>query len=154
MIARGLLFAASLAFATSAASQDVVHGSADAFRAPGIALAWAIERGKDEATTAVGVRIVADPAKYGWVEVRGVDPFTQATQTLAAGRALGGTLDVRSPRARFADTPRTEWRLFANEAAAGNAPALTVYYVGVPDTTPEFADAAKLVNFLKARTAR
>jgi hypothetical protein len=153
--ARKLAAAALCAFALHASAQTVVHGSADAFGAPGIAMAWAIERGRDEATTTVVVRVVADRAAYGWLDVRGVDPFTQVAQPVLPGRALGGSLDVRIARSRFADTPRTEWRFYASEAdAAAGAPTLTVYYVGVPDTTPEFADRAKLDAYLSARTAR
>lgn len=155
MIARAFVAVLAVALGAQVFAQSVVHGSADAFRAPGIAMAWAIERGKDEATTAIVVRIVADRATYGWVEVRGVDPFTQAEQPILAGRAIGDSLDVRIARPRFADTPRTEWRYYASEAAVSAGPAaLTVYYVGVPDTAPEFADPAKLQAFLAARTAR
>ena len=155
MSARAFAAAALVAFGAHAAAQVEVHGSADLFRAPGVAMAWAIERGKDEASTAVVVRVVTDPAAYAWLDVRGVDPFTQAAQPVLARRAIGGTLDVRIARPRFADTPRTEWRFYATEAAAAaGTPALTVYYVGVPDTTPEFADAAKLDAFLAARTAK
>jgi len=153
--ARALIVAALVAFGMHASAQTIVHGSADAFRAPGVAMAWAIARAKEEASTAVVVRVVADRAAYGWVEVRGVDPFTQAEQAILAGRAIDGSLDVRIARSRFADTPRTEWRLYASEAAvSAGPPALTVFYVGVPDTTPEFADAAKLDAYLAARTAR
>jgi hypothetical protein len=38
--------------------------------------------------------------------------------------------------------------------AQANAPQLVVYYLGVPDTTPEFADAAKLDASLSERIAR
>ena len=154
MSARALVAAALVGLAMHASAQTVVHGSADAFRAPGVAMAWAIERGRDEASTIVVVRVVADPATYGWIDVRGIDPFTKAEQPILAGRAIGGSLDVRIARPVFADTPRTEWRLYASEAAVAAGPALTVYYVGVPDTTPEFADRAKLDAFLAARTAR
>jgi hypothetical protein len=44
---------------------------------------------------------------YGWLDVRGVDPFTQGAEPILAGRAIGGSLDVRIARSRFADTPRT-----------------------------------------------
>jgi len=155
VIARLLASAALCALGLHATAQTVVHGSADAFGAPGIAMAWAIERGKDEATTTAVVRVVADRATYGWLDVRGVDPFTQGAEPILAGRAIGGSLDVRIARSRFADTPRTEWRFYATEAdAAAGAPTLTVYYVGVPDTTPEFAERAKLDAYLAARTAR
>ena len=155
MTARALVATALVALGMHASAQTVVHGSADAFRAPGVAMAWAIARAKDEGSTAVVVRVVADRATYGWVEVRGVDPFTQAEQPILAGRAIDGSLDVRIARSRFADTPRTEWRFYATETdAAAGAPTLTVYYVGVPDTTPEFAERAKLDAYLAARTAR
>ena len=156
MKSAALAMVASVALACGAAfAQEPVHGSHDAYSAPGIALAWAVARGADEASTAIVVRIVADPARYAWVAVRGVDPFTKAEQALAPPRAIGGATDVRIPRAQFADTPRTEWRFFATEAAArAGAASLVVYYLGVPDTTPEFADAAKLDAYLAGRLRR
>ena len=52
-----------------------VHGSADAYAAPGVALAWGVLRGADERATVVVVRIVwvpvavqitSAPAGWGW----------------------------------------------------------------------------------------
>ena len=101
------------------------------------------------------VRVEADAAMYGSLAVTGVDPFTHASQALLARHAIGRALVVRLPRARFAELPRTEWRLFeAVEPRAGDAPALLVYYQGVPDTAPEFDDAAKLDAYLVERIAR
>ena len=86
----------------------------------------------------------ADPAAYPWLAVVGIDPFTQREQPLQRAIASSGTLDVRIPRAHFADYPRTEVRLFASAAAAqSGSPALMIFYHGVPDTTPEFADAGR-----------
>ena len=51
----------------------------------------------------------------------------------ARWRANPGTTDVRGPRSRFADFPRTEFRLYASEAAArSGTPALVVFYLGAP----------------------
>ena len=50
----------------------------------------------------------------------------------------------RSSRAHFADFPRTE--LTFDGPAPAAAPALVVYYAGVPDTTPEFAAADRLYD--------
>ena len=48
------------------------------------------------------------------------------------------------PRASFADHPSTEFHFFARgEDATANKPKLTVFYLGVPDTTPEFARAGE-----------
>ncbi|HKU85988.1 MAG TPA: hypothetical protein VJV77_06580 [Casimicrobiaceae bacterium] len=141
--------------ATRVAPASEVHGSLDAFAAQGVALAWGVLRGKDEATTQVVVRVEADRARYGALAVAGVDPFTRASQALLAVAPIDGVRIVRIPRARFADLPRTEWRFFASATpAAGDTPALLVFYQGIPDTTPEFDDAARLEHDLVARIAR
>ena len=141
--------------ATGAAAASEMHGSLDAFAARGVALAWGVLRGKDEATTQVVVRVEADRAQYGALAVAGVDPFTRASQPLVPSAPIDGVRTVRIPRARFADLPRTEWRLFASGTpAAGDAPALLVFYQGIPDTTPEFDDAARLERDLIARIER
>ena len=131
------------------------HGASDAFAAPGIALAWAVLRGRDEATTEVVVRVEAEAGSFGSLGVVGVDPFTRASAPLRVPAPIGRVTEVRIPRARFAELPRTEWRLYRSSApAAHEAPALLVYYQGVPDTTPEFDDAAKLSADLAARIER
>ena len=136
-------------------AQEIVHGSADAYASRGVAMAWAVARGADDASTMVVVRIAADPAAFAWLAVRGVDPFSNEQRALAPAQPIGASLDVRIPRARFADTPRTEWRVYATEGAArADSPALVVYYLGVPDTTPEFTDPAKLDAYLAGRLVR
>ena len=131
------------------------HGSGDAYATPGARLAWAIARGPAEATTFVVVRVAADRAKYSWLSVIGVDPFTKAETVRLPPTALDAALDVRMARGSIADHPNTEFRFFANEqdARVGNA-SLVVYYHGVPDTAPEFADARKLSQYLTDRMTR
>ena len=132
-----------------------LHGESDAFAGSGVVLAWGILRGASEATTTVVLRVVADPAAYGWIGVVGIDPFSKQEQQLRPVAANPGTLDARAPRARFADFPRTEIRLFGSEAAArGGTPSLVLYYLGLPDTTPEFAAEDKLDAYLADRIAR
>ena len=155
MIARAASFAVAALASASLCAQPTVHGSSDAYAAPGAALAWAVARGTDEASSAIVVRVAADPATFAWLAVRGVDPFSNEQRPIAAAQPIGGTLDVRIARARFADTPRTEWLFYATESGArAGTPRLVVYYLGVPDTTPEFADAARLDAYLTARLAR
>lgn len=131
------------------------HGALDAFAGDGVAMAWAVRRGKDDASTFVVVRVDADPARYRSMAAAGIDPFTRTAQPLVPPAALAGSRTVRVPRARFADLPRTEWRFFASaNPAAAEAPVLVVEYHGVPDTTPEFDDDAKLAASLAERIAR
>ena len=151
-------FAFLAAFTTSLALAQLpparVHGSADAYAAPGVAMAWAVRRGANEATTSVVVRVITG-ATYPWLAVGGVDPFTKQEQGIQLAKPVGHWLDVRIPRSQFADTPSTEWMFYPSERAARTGhPSLVVYFLGVPDTTPEFADDAKLDAYLDATIAR
>jgi len=131
-----------------------VHGSADAMALPGIALAWGVLRAPKEDDTAVVLRVEPDVRRYAWVEVVGRDPFTQNRAVRFPATAVGGAFDVRIPRARIADHPRTEILLWPPAAPPPAAPALVVYFAGVPDTTPEVVRADELVRSLDARIAR
>lgn len=145
---------ALLATAALAQKPAEVHGSLDAFAVPGLAMAWGVLRASSESETTVVVRVEADPARFGALAVTGVDPFTKRAEPLAARTPLAGPYELRVPRARFADLPRTEWRFFAPGAGEGDAGALLVYFQGVPDTTPEFDDPAKLQADLAQRAGR
>jgi len=124
-----------------------VHGASDAFAGDGVAIVWGVLRGASEDSTIVVLRLAADALRYGRVEVAGVDPFTRDTKIRVAARDLVPGMDVRLPRAGFADHPRTELRF-------SGAESLVVFYLGIPDTTPEFASAAALEAHLASRMAR
>ena len=121
-------------------AQDVrVHGENSTFTSPSVKLSWAVKRGVSETDTLVIVRLIAD-ASHRFVRLDGVDPFTKDHKVFVAARPLGRETDLSIPRASFADHPSTEFHFFASaEDAAANKPKLTVFYLGVPDTTPEFA---------------
>ena len=85
----------------------------------------------------------------------GVDPFTQQTKPLLAPTPTTRSIDLRMPRAHFSDFPRTELRLSGSVSPAqSDPPALVVFFLGVPDTTPEFTSAAALESYLAERIAR
>lgn len=128
-----------------------VHGAHDAWAEPGLALAWGVLRGRDEADTRVWIRIEADPQRHARISAQGRDPFGGGTADLLPPTPNTGVLTIRVPRSHFADHPRTELR-FA-PPAAGAAPLL-VYYLGVPDTTPESTTEAQLLDSLRARLTR
>ena len=147
---------ALLAFVAHATAAPLaLHGSGDGFATPGASLAWAIARGSSEASTFVVVRVAVDRSKYPWLAVVGVDPFTKAELTRAPATMIDASYDVRMPRNTIADHPNTEFRFYASEGdAKAGAPALVVYYHGVPDTAPEFADAGKMSQYLADRLAK
>jgi hypothetical protein len=148
-------FAAMLvATAHAADASRELHGSADAFAAPGMALAWGVLRGADDERTIVVVRIVTDPAVFTDVAVAGSDPFSDQRRAMLAPASAAAGVDLRTPRAHFAAFPRTEFRFRAPSSTAGDSPSLLVFYLGVPDTTPEFVDEAKLDAYLRGRLAQ
>ena len=157
---RALLLLAGLVLASGAVVHGAeapreVHGMSDAFAAPGVAMAWGVVRGASETATVVVARIVTDPATYPWLAVTSGDPFTHRTGPLLAATRSAGVIEVRSPRAHFADLPRTEFRLYNSAAAVQqDVPALVIFFLGVPDTTPEFATEDKLQAYLADRVAR
>lgn len=141
--------------AVAADPVNAVHGSADLYAGPGITLAWGILRGANETSTLVAVRIIVAPDTFGAVSIIGIDPFTQKEHQLLPPTPTSGRIDARISRAQFADFPRTEFRLFGSAPkTASDAPKLVVYYLGIPDTTPEFASEAALETYLAARVSQ
>ena len=132
-----------------------IHGSGETYAGEGIALAWAVLRGSDEAATQVVVRIVADQERYPLIGAISRNPFTQKTKPLLGAIRSAGDVELRIARTSFAEFPRTEFGFYASpEAAKADEPRLVVYFLGVPDTAPEFAADAKLAAYLDDRMAR
>lgn len=139
------MFFSSIAFFPVHAAE--VHGASDTYAGEGVAVAWGVLRGANEEKTMVVVRVAADVRRYTRVEVLGIDPFTQAKKIRFPVTTLVEAMDIPLPRAGYAEHPRTELRFAGPES-------LTVYYLGIPDTTPEFATAAALEAHLASRMAQ
>ena len=136
------------ALASPAAAQEVVHGENSIFASAGVRLAWAVKRGQSEAETLVIVRALADSG-YRAVRVDGVNPFIKASTMFVAARPLDRVTDLSIPRAQFADFPSSQFHFFAStEDAAANKPKLTVFYLGIPDTAPEFVNQHEVEAYL------
>jgi hypothetical protein len=151
MMHRLSAFAVAAALAlppTATRAQEIVHGADSLFVSPSVKLAWAVKRGASETETLVIIRVIAE-ASHRVIRLDGVDPFTKDRKAFVAARPLDREADLSVPRASFADHPSTEIHFFVNaEDAAANKPKLTVFYLGVPDTTPEFAHAGEAEAYL------
>jgi len=128
-------------------SQEVVHGAHSLFEAPTIKVAWTIRKGAMEEDSTVVLRIVNRTGAYQQVRLDGVDPFSKARRVLVAAHPLDRSIDLSVPRSSFAEFPSCEIHFYAKDATAA-APSLTVYYLGVPDTTPEFKTAQDAEAYL------
>ena len=67
-----------------------------------------------------------------------------------SSRRRDSAAEVKSPRAVFANFPRREIHLHGREVEwRARKPTFAVYYLGVPDTTPEFTSEAALDAYLE-----
>jgi hypothetical protein len=140
---------------TSGLSQgQAVHGENSSFLGNGVAMVWGVLRGKGEEDTQVILRIAPAGGAFAAVSLEGVDPFTQQRREILARRPLGNGLDVPTPRASFADFPRREIHFYAAGGGPASGPSLTVYFMGLPDTSPEFASEAALKTYLDDTLAK
>jgi hypothetical protein len=131
-----------------------VHGENSSFVGHGVAMAWGVLRGSSEQDTQVILRIALAGAEFAAVSLDGVDPFTQRRQELLGLQPLRKPLDVRTSRGTFADLPRREIHFHAANDLPAQRPSLTVYFLGLPDTTPEFASEAALQKYLEETLAK
>jgi hypothetical protein len=137
----------------AAAQTREVHGENATFFGHGVAMAWAVLQAAREEETRVVLRVAPAGGAYIAVSVEGVDPFTHARRELLGPRSLDRALDVWTRRATFADFPRREIHFYTAADQAARRPSLTVYFAGLPDTTPEFASEAALDAYLSATLA-
>ncbi len=141
--------------AAPASGAELLHGGDSTFVSRGVVVLWGVLRGSDEASTRVVLRVARADGAHGAIAVDGVDPFTGRRATVLPPTRLAERQELRLPRARFADYPRTEIHLAESlEALRARGPALTIYFTGVPDTTPELPTEAALDAYFEGALAR
>ena len=125
----------------------MVEGKGPVFSTPGAAFAWGVLKGPDEARTTVVIRVSA-PA-FRTVLASGSDPAGKAQKVWMPRAKMSRTLDLRIARTGIAKYPRTAIRFYRQELASkGVKPELEVFFLGVPEGTREFSDAAELDRYL------
>jgi hypothetical protein len=130
-----------------------IHGADSSFRVDFLGIVWGMLRGDQGAPVQViiRVRVLGDsPAPYAAYAVQAVEPLSGATDWVARRRPLESVNDVVSPREVFKEMTGRRL-LFYRQAAGASEPApdLVIYYMGVPDTTPEFADAGQMEKYFE-----
>ncbi len=142
-----LLFAA---FAFAQSGEEALHGADGIFVSPDAAIVWAVLKAPTGDKATVWFRVVNSTRKFSHVSVDGVDPFTKKRVRVDPGVALQADARLQSDRDTFSDLPSREVHFYKSEADwRADKAAMTVYYLGVPDTTPEFSTRAALDDYLK-----
>jgi hypothetical protein len=140
------------------AAVEAIHGADGVFVSPDIAIVWAVLKEpavvKEPAQTtgdraAVWLRIVNRSRAFSRLSIDGVDPFTSTRERLESGVALAQEARIGADRGRFSDLPSRELHFYrSDDDWRAERPALNVYYLGVPDTTPEFSTRAAMDAYL------
>ena len=129
-----------------------LHGADAVFATTDVAVVWAVLKqptADKPDRAAVWLRVVNTGRKFSHVAVDGVDPFSKQRQRLEKGVALAAEARIESDRDSFADYTSREIHLYRTDADwRADKPALTVYYLGVPDTTPEFSSREAMDRYL------
>lgn len=132
-----------------------IHGANSVFAGEGVAIAWGILKAAVEDQSQVILRIIPLGKPVAALRIEAVDPFTQKRDVVLAEQPLEDRLEVRSLRGNFADFPRREIQLYRTAAdRQAQRPNTTIYYLGVPDTTPEFTSEAALSAYLDKALAK
>lgn len=146
------LFVATYAWAQT--PHESQHGAHEVFVSPDAAIVWAVLKAPSATATNsdkadVWLRIVNTTKKFTHVSIDGVDPFSKKRERVQQGIPLQAEARIQSDRDTFSDLPSREVHFYRSEAdLRTEKPALTVYYLGVPDQTPEFSTRAALDNYL------
>ena len=151
-IVLALLLLAGPVLAAEAGRQ--VHGENSVFAGHGVALAWGVLKGATEEETQAVLRIAPAGGPYTYLSVEGIDPFTQTRREILRGQPWLRPVEVRTPRATFADLPRREIHFYTDAGWHAGQPDLTVYFMGLQDTSPEFTSEPALSTYLTNALAK
>jgi hypothetical protein len=150
LIAGSLLFAFGIAQAQAQLKGEALHGADGIFVSADTAIVWAVLKQPSGDKAVVWLRIVNSSKKYSHVAIDGVDPFSKKRESVASAMPLGAEVRIASDRDTYSDLPSREVHFYRSEAdLRASQPTLTVYYLGVPDTTPEFSTRAAMDEYFK-----
>jgi len=129
--------------------QEEYHGADSVFATKDMTILWAILKGPDEEHSSVYIKIIFSEAGLNsWQSFRieAVDPFSREKEWVTPREKARKENIVMAPRSTFRN--KTERRiLFYRDQDSGDLPGRTVFYQGVPDTTPELPTIARLEEY-------
>ena len=139
-----------------AQGQSEYHGADSVFEREGITILWAILKGPTEESSWVYIKIVnSGKSPFQIFSVEAVDPFTKEKEWVVKGKKFEKENLVRGVRTSFRDkTARRILFYRATEAFEKENPDMAVYYLGVPDTSPEVLLEKEMEDYFEKATER
>lgn len=136
--------------------QKEFHGADSVFEKEGITILWAILKGATEENSWVHIRIIkAGQNTFRIFSVKAVDPFSKEKEWVVRGEELKTENDVKSLRSSFRD--KTSRRILFYQSRQDfekDNPDMAVYYLGVPDTSPELLSEKEMEDYFKKAQQR
>jgi len=152
-----LMLLALNAFCVSLAYPETeYHGADSVFEKEGIVILWAILKGQDEASSWVYIKIVnSGGSPYQIFSVEAIDPFSKEKEWVVKGIKLEKENVVKSIRTSFRDKTSRRVLFFRNmDALKKETPDMAVFYMGVPDTSPEVLSEKEMQGYFEKALER
>jgi hypothetical protein len=136
--------------------QREFHGADSVFEKDGITILWAILKGPTEESSWVHIKIICSGENpFQIFSVEAVDPFSKEKEWVVIGKKLEKENLVRSNRASFREkTGRRILFYRSTEVFEKENPDMIVYYLGVPDTSPELLSEKGIEDYFKKAQER
>jgi hypothetical protein len=127
------------------------HGADSIFEKEGIIILWGIFKGSTEETSWVYIKIIhkeGDSGSFQIFSVEAVDPFSNQKEWVVKGEVFKKENTVKSIRASFREKTGRRILFYRSKGDyQAEKPAMTVYYLGVPDTSPEFLSEKEIEDY-------
>lgn len=132
------------------------HGADSVFEREGITIVWAILKGATEESSWVYIKIINSvKTPFRIFSVEAVDPFSKEKEWVVKDKKLENENLIRSNRASFREkTGRRILFYRSTEAFEKENPDMAVYYLGVPDTSPEVLSEKGMEDYFEKAQER
>jgi len=136
--------------------QEEFHGADSVFEAEGITILWAILKGPTEESSWVYIKIINSPkSPFQVFSVEAVDPFSREKEWVVKGEKLREENVIKGVRPSFKDKTARRILFYRTiEAFEKEKPDMAVYYLGVPDTSPEVLSEKETEDYFKKAIER
>ena len=136
--------------------QKEFHGADSVFEREGITILWAILKGPTEESSWVYIKIInSEKNPLQIFSVEAVDPFSKEKEWVIKRKKLEKENLLRSNRTSFRDkTARRILFYRTMEAFEKENPNIAVYYLGVPDTSPEVLSEKEMEDYFEKAIER
>lgn len=136
--------------------REEFHGADSAFEREGITILWAILKGPNEETSWVYIKIInSGKNPFQIFSVEAVDPFSKEKEWVVKGEKLEEENVIKGIQSSFKDkTARRILFYLSTQAFEKENPDMAVYYLGVPDTSPEVLSEKEMEDYFKKALQR